>query len=86
MVAFDFQQKVSMSKWKESVPGVVVVHEELLGEHVPAGVGVEVGVALQQLADDVHMDTRVQVLQLLDIGLVSIVSYSRLRPSLMILA
>ena len=85
-MAFDFQQKVSMSKWKESVPGVVVVHEELLGEHVPAGVGVEVGVALQQLADDVHVDTRVQVLQLLDSGLVSIVSYSRPRPSLMILA
>ena len=72
MVAFDFQQKLLMSKWKESVPGVVVVHEELLGEHVPAGVGVEVGVALQQLADDVHVDTRVKVLQLLDSGVVSI--------------
>ena len=58
-----------------------MVHEELLGEHVPASVGVEVGVALQQLADDVHVDTRVQVLQFLDSGMVSIVSYSIAAPA-----
>ena len=42
-----------------------VVHEELLGQHVPAGVRVKVGVFVQQPGDDVNMDCRVEVLQLL---------------------
>ena len=42
-----------------------VVHEELLGQDVPAGVRVQVGVLVQQPGDDVHMDRRVEVLQLL---------------------
>ena len=42
-----------------------VVHEHLLGQHVPAGVRVEVGVLVQQPGDDVHMHCRVKMLQLL---------------------
>ena len=42
-----------------------VVHEELLGQHVPAGVRVQVRVFVHQPGDDVNMNSRVEMLQLL---------------------
>ena len=61
---------ITFKSWKESIHCIVsfylgIVHEELLGQDVPAGVGVKVGVFVQQPGDDVDMDCRVEVLQLL---------------------
>ena len=42
-----------------------VVHEELLGQHIPAGVSVKVGMFVQKPGDDVNMHCRVKMLQLL---------------------
>ena len=42
-----------------------VVHEELFGQHVPAGVSVKVGMFVQKPGDDVNMNCRVKMLQLL---------------------
>ena len=42
-----------------------VVHEELFGQHVPAGVSVQVGMFVQKTGDDVNMNCRVKMLQLL---------------------
>ena len=42
-----------------------IVHEELLGQHIPAGVSVKVGMFVQKFGDDVNMHCRVKMLQLL---------------------
>ena len=45
--------------------GGVVVHEQLLGEHVPGHVGVQVGVLVHQLLDDEGVHFGMQVCKLL---------------------
>ena len=42
-----------------------IVHEELLGQDIPAGVSVKVGMFVQKPGDDVNMHCRVKMLQLL---------------------
>ena len=42
-----------------------IVHEELFGQHVPAGVSVKVWMFVQKPGDDVNMNCRVKMLQLL---------------------
>lgn len=58
--------KVLVAGVHEARDGVVlVVHEQHLGQDIPGDVGVEVGVLLEQGGQDVDVDQRMQVLQLL---------------------